>query len=85
MNMDPRSANINTEMGAVIESPGLAAELRSIMLRDMRRDNAWHVTLDEEGELLWTNSDETVDKQPSRGFMNRVMNSILRIVPVEQN
>jgi len=85
MNMDPRSANINTEMGAVIQSPGLAGELRSIMLRDMRSDNAWRVTLDEDGELLWTNSDETVDKQPSRGFMNRVMNTILRIVPVEQN
>lgn len=85
MNMDPRSANINTEMGAVIESPGLAMELRSIMLRDMGLDNAWRVTLDDEAELLWTNSDETVDKQPSRGFMNRVMNTILRIIPKEQN
>lgn len=55
------------------------------MRSDMPSDNAWRVLPDDEGELLWTNSDETVDEQPARGFMNLVMNTILRIVPVEQN
>ena len=42
------------------------------------------VTLDEEGEPIWTNSDETVDSQPSRGFMQDVMNVIFKVVPKEQ-
>ena len=84
MNLDPRSANINTEMGAIIDSPDLAADLRALMLRDMGSDNAWAVTLDANGKLWWRNSDETVDAQPSRGFMTDVMNVIFKIFPKEQ-
>ncbi|MEJ2298444.1 MAG: phospholipase D-like domain-containing protein [Woeseiaceae bacterium] len=84
MNLDPRSANINTEMGAIIDSPELAADLRALMLRDMGSDNAWAVTLDNNGKLWWRNSDETVDDQPSRGFMTDVMNVIFKIFPKEQ-
>ncbi len=83
MNLDPRSARINTEMGAIIESPSLAAELREVMLRDMRGENAWRLSLDEDGDVLWTNSDETRDSQPARGFMQRVMNVIFKIAPKE--
>jgi putative cardiolipin synthase len=84
MNLDPRSANINTEMGAVIDSPELAADLRALMLRDMSSENAWAVTLDANGKLWWRNSDETVDDQPSRGFMTDVMNVIFKIFPKDQ-
>ena len=38
MNLDPRSAVINTEMGAMIDSPALADDLREVMLRDMQGD-----------------------------------------------
>jgi putative cardiolipin synthase len=84
MNLDPRSGAINTEMGAVIESPGLGRELRQLMLRDMGPENAWEVTLAEDGRLQWTNSDETVRKQPTRGFLQHVMNAIFKVVPKEQ-
>lgn len=85
MNFDPRSADINTEMGVVIDSPELAAELRAVMLRDMDGTNAWRLTLDENGDVLWTNSDETVDKQPNRGLMQNIMNVIFKVVPKEQS
>jgi putative cardiolipin synthase len=84
MNLDPRSAAINTEMGAFIDSPGLADDLRVIMLRDMQGNNAWHVTLTDDGKLRWTNDDETVSSQPSRGFLQNVMNQIFKVVPKEQ-
>ena len=83
MNLDPRSANINTEMGVVIDSPELAEELRAVMLRDMDGKNAWRVTLDDRGKPIWTNSDETVTSQPSRGFMQNVMNVIMKLGPKE--
>ena len=85
MNLDPRSANINTEMGAIIDSRGLAASLREIMLRDMSAENTWHVTINESGRLEWTNSDEAVNSQPSRGFLQEMMNDVLKVVPKEQN
>jgi putative cardiolipin synthase len=84
MNLDPRSGAINTEMGAVIDSPGLGQELRELMLRDMGPENAWEVSLTDAGRLQWTNSDETVDKQPTRGFMQHIMNVIFKVVPKEQ-
>jgi putative cardiolipin synthase len=84
MNLDPRSANINTEMGAIIDSPELAADLRALMLRDMNGDNAWQVMLDDKDKLYWVNSDETVTSQPARGMMQNVMNVIFKVVPKEQ-
>jgi putative cardiolipin synthase len=40
MNFDPRSADINTEMGVIIDSPVLAEQLALIMERDMSEDPA---------------------------------------------
>jgi len=84
MNLDPRSAVINTEMGAVIDSIGLGKALRTVMLRDMSGDNAWHVTIADSGRLQWQNNDETVTQQPTRDFMQNVMNFVFKVVPKEQ-
>ena len=84
MNFDPRSFNINTEAGAFVHSPGLAAELAGVMERDMQPENAWQVLLDEDGDPYWVNSDETVHKQPARDGSQRVMDKIFKVVPKEQ-
>ena len=84
MNFDPRSWAINTEAGAFIDSPGLAADLTRLMERDMDPDNAWQVFLDDEGKPYWVNSDETVDRQPARDGMQRVMDTIFKMFPEEQ-
>jgi putative cardiolipin synthase len=84
MNFDPRSFNINTEAGAFVRSPGLAEDLARVMERDMQPENAWQVLLDEKGKPYWVNSDETRDKQPSRGFSQEIMNVIFKVVPKEQ-
>ena len=84
MNLDPRSANINTEAGAFVKSTGLGEELAQIMLRDMNPTNAWQVLLNEKGKLYWVNSDETVDKQPARDLNQRIMDQIFKMFPKEQ-
>jgi putative cardiolipin synthase len=84
MNFDPRSFNINTEAGAFVRSPGLAAELAAVMERDMQPENAWQVFLDEDGKPYWVNSDETVYKQPARNTSQRIMDKIFKVVPKEQ-
>jgi len=85
MNLDPRSANINTEAGAFVDSPGLGEALAQLMERDMQPVNAWQVLLNDEGKPYWVNSDETVHTQPARGGMQRVMDVIFEVVPKEQN
>ena len=85
MNFDPRSANINTEAGAFVDSPGLAEALAQVMERDMQPENAWQVLLNDKGKPYWVNSDETVTSQPARDGMQRVMDVILEVVPKEQN
>ena len=84
MNLDPRSARINTEMGAFVDSPELAEDLAAVIEGNMRGENAWHVKLDDKGKPFWVNSDETVTRQPARDGMQRVMNEIFKVGPAEQ-
>ena len=52
MNLDPRSATINTELGAVIASPQLAREMLRIIDLD-RLQSAYRVTRKPDGNLSW--------------------------------
>ena len=57
MNLDPRSATINTELGAVIDSPQLAKELLRIIDID-RLQSAYRVRLKKSGRgVEWYSSD----------------------------
>jgi putative cardiolipin synthase len=40
-NFDPRSANLNTEVGVLIRNPGLAGQIERNILRDMSPENSW--------------------------------------------
>jgi putative cardiolipin synthase len=84
MNMDPRSRNINTEMGAMIDSPELAEDLAKILERNMSGANAWNVRMDGKGKLTWHSDDEVLDKQPARDGMQRVMNVLMKVGPKDQ-
>lgn len=83
MNFDPRSFRTNTEAGAFVDSPDLAADVAALMERDMQPENAWRVLLDENGELYWVDSDETVYSQPARHFGQRVVDVIFKAFPKE--
>ncbi len=85
MNFDPRSARINTEMGAFVDSPALGEDVVALMERDMQGVNAWRVLLDDKGNPYWVNSDETVYEQPARDGTQRIMDVIFKVVPKEQN
>jgi putative cardiolipin synthase len=56
-NFDPRSANINTELGVIIRSPKIAAEVADMM--ESKKDaEAWEVFLNEKGKLRWRGMDD---------------------------
>jgi len=84
MNLDPRSAQINTEMGAFVDSPELAEDMAAIIRRDMSGANAWRVQLDEKGALYWQDDTEILTRQPARNGMQRVMNVLMKLGPKDQ-
>lgn len=83
MNFDPRSININTEMGVVLYSPQLGEELALLIERDMEPENSWQVLLDEDGDEYWKSSKGIETSQPVRGFGQRIENIFFKMFPKE--
>ena len=84
-NLDPRSAQINTEMGILIDSPTIAASLSEQL--DTPR-YAYHVTLDDAGALVWTNTPEVgpplvYHHEPNVGPLKRALTHVIGWLPVE--
>lgn len=80
-NVDPRSMLHNTEIGFFLDSAELNKRLAELLERDLQPENSWQVTLDENGREKWTNSDETVDRQPAMGFKQRFIEFLINLVP----
>ena len=52
-NLDPRSENLNTEIGILVESEELSNAVADSMLNDMSAGNAWRVRLNDNGDTEW--------------------------------
>ena len=86
MNLDPRSATQNTEMGIAIDSPELARELMRIN-RISKLQSAYRLRLSREsGSLEWLtndgNKEVVLTYEPESTFLQRFYNSLIApIVP----
>jgi putative cardiolipin synthase len=81
MNLDPRSQDLNSEMGVVIDSESLALQLAGIMERDMQEANSWHVMLDEHDHLRWTADGQSLERQPARSTWQRAQDIFFMLFP----
>jgi putative cardiolipin synthase len=71
-NLDPRSANLNTEVGVLISNEQLAQQLTASIERDIRPENSWRTTFE-----------FNPDGEVGRGKRFRVwLNRLLPIEPV---
>jgi putative cardiolipin synthase len=86
-NLDPRSANINTEVGLLVDSPELASEVASYLDEGVEPDNAYRVTLDEGGRTRWSTTvdgqESTFDHEPQTSAWKRFIADVMRVLPVE--
>ena len=80
-NFDPRSALLNSEMVAMIDSPGLAGELKQAILSDIDLANSWEVSLNDAGDLEWRNDVEVTERQPSRDGFQRIADWFFTLFP----
>ncbi|HYR29785.1 MAG TPA: phospholipase D-like domain-containing protein, partial [Thermoanaerobaculia bacterium] len=84
-NFDPRSAELNTEMGFVIDSPALARRMSQIFDESVPL-NAYEVRLSA-GDLAWIErrGEETLRhrREPGTGFWKRIGLGLLSALPIE--
>ncbi len=76
MNLEPRSATINTELGAVIKSPALAREMTCIIDID-RLESAYRLRLGADGQCCeWLGFDDgkemLLTEEPDSSFWQRL-------------
>jgi putative cardiolipin synthase len=81
MNLDPRSWDINSEMGVVVDSAALAADLAAAIERDMQPDNAWRVVLDGDGSVRWVAGERQTSVQPARSLWQRIQDVVFMWFP----
>lgn len=85
-NFDPRSVDLNTELGFVIESPALARTVEAAYSRNVPQI-AWQVSLTEGGNLQWSGEEDGVPvrlaDEPHAGFWRRVGASTFAILPID--
>jgi len=67
-NMDPRSANLNTEVAVIINDPGVAELVGNTIARDMAPENAWVIGRRQRVPLL--------------GYLGGMMESIMTAIPI---
>jgi len=86
-NLDPRSANINTEVGLYVESPELAAQVLEYMDEGVRPENSYRVLLDEDGDLYWVTEVDGEEvryyEEPETTFGQRFMSGFIMLLPIE--
>jgi len=86
-NLDPRSANLNTEAGLYVESPELAAQVLEYMNQGVRPENSYQVLLDESGDLYWVTEVDGAaaryDEEPEATFGQRFMSGFIMMLPVD--
>lgn len=85
-NFDPRSKELNTELGFVIDSPAIAGEIADAVHSKLAA-RAYRVSLDPGGSLLWT---EEVDgkelhyvDEPRTTFWQRLRVRLLSLLPID--
>jgi putative cardiolipin synthase len=89
-NFDPRSANLNTEIGLVIDSPSLATAL-SQAFEEVVPTVAYQVQLDSAGQLAWHDRGadghgaRALTDEPGAGFWRRMWLGFLAVLPIEGN
>jgi len=86
-NLDPRSATLNTEMGVMIDSAEIANEVAELMDEGVAAGSAYHVTLDENNDLLWTTEEngQTVEYRtdPGTSAWHRFVIGVVGLLPIE--
>jgi len=86
-NMDPRSRVWNSEIGLLVDSEAFAATVLEAMERELSPENSYRVTLDEDGDPVWTGSgpdgEQIWEREPGSTSWERFVLRLMSWVPME--
>jgi putative cardiolipin synthase len=86
-NLDPRSADLNTEMGVLFDDPGIAADVRREYLRLAGPALSYRVLLDERDGLRWIDDSATPPRvlvdEPDTDAGERLQARFFQALPIE--
>ena len=86
-NVDPRSANLNTEVAVVTENARLNREVRALVDEATHPEVSYRVTLDAAGRVAWMSESggrPLVERhEPRAGPWRKFMASLVRLLPLE--
>jgi putative cardiolipin synthase len=88
-NFDPRSRDLNSEIGLVISNKEFAQKVVSVMNRDFDPENSYRLYLNEKGKLRWEikNPDGSITiytHDPGASIWKRMGARILSWMPIEK-
>ncbi|HUA81860.1 MAG TPA: phospholipase D family protein [Dyella sp.] len=88
LNMDQRSKLLNTEMGVIVDSPGLARAIGDFFRTATQPSNAFEVAIDPNSHnLVWRTEDNgkpvTFQSEPGATAKRRVEVTVLRQLPLD--
>ncbi|WP_406741448.1 phospholipase D family protein [Acinetobacter shaoyimingii] len=85
-NFDPRSANLNTEIGVILNSKPLANAVHKTMDANLKY-YAYKLVLDSKGKINWQlttpNGIRTLTKEPKMNFLKRAGIKVISWLPIE--
>ncbi len=84
MNLDPRAIDINTENGLAITSPAYCEALAGQLEPLTDLENAWRVTLDDQGRVTWTSAEGSTTEEPVRASGQRFSEFLFRLLPLQK-
>ena len=93
MNLDQRSAKLNTEQGIVVDSPALAQAVAQYFSTVTQPANAWRLAQEDKGgdggggQILWIDENDgkprTTDHEPDVGPLRRTEVMLLKLLPID--
>lgn len=83
-NLDPRSANINTEMGVITQDPPLAEQFLELFERTTQPAYTYQVGLDQNQRITWTDGNgESHLREPEASLWRRLLSGFAGLLPIE--
>jgi putative cardiolipin synthase len=85
MNMDERSRLLNTEMGVIVDSTGLAQAVADFFAQATQSERAYRVEWQPDSHrLVWKDGDGSATHvEPGAGVKRRLEVALLGLLPIE--
>jgi putative cardiolipin synthase len=83
INLDPRSMNLNTEAGVLVEQPELAEEAAALFGLWTEPSHAFQLRLGDRSGLRWEAEGESATREPDASWLRRLVSRLIALLPVE--